>query len=158
VSAGTVQDADTDQFPQSTSHVTGSLRQLGWLCGSGADGWTAATLRAPSPPYQPRVVSHTSPPKPAAQLHVNDATPSVQVPPFWHGSGVQSSTFVSQLAPVNPAGQLHVNDATPSVQVPPFWHGSGVQSSTFVSQVAPVKPAGQLHVNDAMPSLQVPPF
>ena len=43
-------DADTAQLPQSTRPVVASVRQVGWFCGSGADGVTVATLRAPFPP------------------------------------------------------------------------------------------------------------
>ncbi len=46
---GTVQEADTAQFPQSVSPVVASLRQLGWVWGRWADGWTVAMSRAPSP-------------------------------------------------------------------------------------------------------------
>ena len=49
-SAGTAQEAETAQLPQSTSPVAASVRQAGWFCGSEAEGVTVATLRAPSPP------------------------------------------------------------------------------------------------------------
>ena len=35
---GTVQDAETDQLPQSYSSVVGSVMHWGWCCGSEADG------------------------------------------------------------------------------------------------------------------------
>ena len=47
-SAGTVQEADSAQLPQSISPVADSLRQAGCDCGRDAEGWTVATLRAPS--------------------------------------------------------------------------------------------------------------
>ena len=49
-SAGTAQLADTAQFPQSIRPVDAVVWQSGWFCGSAADGWTVATLRAPWPP------------------------------------------------------------------------------------------------------------
>ena len=48
--AGTAHEAETAQLPQSTRPVAASVRQVGWFCGSAADGVTVATLRAPMPP------------------------------------------------------------------------------------------------------------
>jgi len=47
--AGTAQEADTPQLPQSMRPLE-FVRQAGWFCGRLADGLMVATLRAPSPP------------------------------------------------------------------------------------------------------------
>jgi hypothetical protein len=44
------QDAETLQFPQSYSFVAELVTQAGWLCGSGAEGFTVVISRAPFPP------------------------------------------------------------------------------------------------------------
>ena len=46
---GTAHEADTPQLPRSTRLVAEAVRQLGWFCGSDADGVMLATLRAPLP-------------------------------------------------------------------------------------------------------------
>ncbi|SRR6266508_1050314 len=71
--AGTVQDADTPQLPQSTRPVVAWVRQAGWFCGSDADGRIpAATMRAPLPWYQPiRRMSRWY--EPALVLTLNDS-------------------------------------------------------------------------------------
>jgi hypothetical protein len=43
-------EADTPQLPQSASPVVPSIEQGGCACGSGTDGATVATRRAPAPP------------------------------------------------------------------------------------------------------------
>ena len=52
-SMGTAQEAETSQVPQSSSLVESSNTHAGWICGRETDGKIVATLRAPSPPYQP---------------------------------------------------------------------------------------------------------
>ena len=49
-SAGTLQVAETPQFPQSISPVELWPLHCGCSWGSTASGWTVATLRAPLPP------------------------------------------------------------------------------------------------------------
>ena len=52
-SAGTVQDADTAQLPQSTSPVRVSVRQGAGSAAAGTLALTVAICRAPLPWYQP---------------------------------------------------------------------------------------------------------
>ena len=47
-----------------------------------------------------------------------------QVPPLWHGFGLQSLMLVWQLVPVYPVTHVHRYPPEPSlVQVAPFWQG-----------------------------------
>jgi len=67
--------------------------------------------------------------------------PSVQVPPFKHGFGEQSSILVWHFAPLNPVPvQLHVYVLIPSIHWPPFLHGFGKQSLILLSQFVPLNP------------------
>jgi len=66
-------------------------------------------------------VSHVTPEKSAAQIHINVLTPSIHVPPLRQEREAQSSSIsTSQLSPLNPSSQSHVNEFIPSVQVPLF--------------------------------------
>ena len=53
----------------------------------------------------------------------------MQVPPFWHGLGSQSSILISQFSPVNPAMQSQMWLFTPSMQVPPFWQSESCKQA-----------------------------
>ena len=47
-----------------------------------------------------------------------------QVPPLWHGFGLQSLMLVWQLVPEYPVTHVHLYPPEPSlVQVAPFWQG-----------------------------------
>ena len=48
--AGTVQEPETAQLPQSMRPLAACVRQFGWFCGSDAVGLTVVILRAPRPP------------------------------------------------------------------------------------------------------------
>lgn len=106
------------------------------------------------------MVSQLVPVYSGRQAQVYAFTPSVQVPPCWHGCGAQSSMFVVHVVPVYPVAQVHVKESTPSAQVPPFWQGLAAQSSMFVWHVAPVYPAAQVHVQSppATDPDSTPPF
>ena len=91
------------------------------------------------------------PVNPALQLQVKVLLPSVHVPPFRQGLGVQSSTLVWQVVPVKPALHMQVKPAIPSTHTPPFRHGLAAQSSMLVSQLRPVKPF--LHVQTYVPAV-----
>lgn len=56
-----------------------------------------------------------------------------QVPPLWHGLGMQgpTSTTLEQLGPVKPSGHLQEKESSdnPDKQIPPFSHGLGSQIS-----------------------------
>ena len=43
--------------------------------------------------------SHTSPAHPGSHWHVNEATPSMHLPPFWHGLDAQSSISKKEYLP-----------------------------------------------------------
>ena len=89
-------------------------------------------------------VWHCAPVYPTAQVQLYPLTPSMQVPPFWHGAATQSSMSVdvgwlvhvhkeaqppltpfpcrpvSHTTPVYPTAQAQLYSSTPSTQVPPF--------------------------------------
>ncbi len=55
--------------------------------------------------------------QPVAQVHVNMASPSMQVAPLRQGLDRHSLISWSQKAPVKPGLQLHLNALTKSVQL-----------------------------------------
>jgi hypothetical protein len=60
------------------------------------------------------LVSQNRPVKPAEQMHVNEAMPSIQdeVPATTQGDDAHSLTFVSQKRPEKPAAHSHVKPLT----------------------------------------------
>src|SRR5450432_1219322 len=71
-----------------------------------------------------------APVNPLPQAHENEATPSIQVPPFMHGFGWQSSWLSWQLSPSQPAKQSQRAPPGLATHTPPFRHlfshGSGI--------------------------------
>ena len=67
--AGTAHEPDSVQLPQSIRPVVASFRQLGWFCGSEAEGGTVATLRAVLKERFAARLSARLPPVAVAQAH-----------------------------------------------------------------------------------------
>ena len=67
--------------------------------------------------------------------------PSVQMPPFWHGFGLQSSVQSSPVSSDASGGtQAQVKLPMPSVQVPEFLHGLSQQLSYSGHEFPQLKP------------------
>ena len=60
------------------------------------------------------LVVQVAPVQPAAHVQVNELIPSVQVPPFWHGLGAQSS--ISRKKCIYQSKDVVLNPSKPTVE------------------------------------------